>query len=86
MTLNVIHHPITLADAIRAPRLHHQALPDELAHESNGLSPQAADSLRTLGHRLRDAGRMVNVNAVMRVGGGWEGVHEPRGAGGAVGY
>jgi gamma-glutamyltranspeptidase/glutathione hydrolase len=84
--LNVLDHRMTLADAMRAPRLHHQALPDALMHESNGLAPQAADSLRAMGHALRDAGRMVNVNAVMRARGGWEGVHEPRGAGAAVGY
>ena len=55
-------------------------------YESGGLWPQTADSLRAMGHTLRDAGRLVNVNAVMRVRGGWEGVHEPRGVGAAVGY
>jgi gamma-glutamyltranspeptidase/glutathione hydrolase len=85
--LNVLDHRMTLADAMRAPRLHHQALPDELAHEANGLTRAAADSLRAMGHRLRDAGSMVNVNAVMRVPGGWEGVSEPRARGvHAVGY
>lgn len=84
--LNVLDHRMSLADAMRAPRLHHQALPDELYHEANGLTPAAADSLRAMGHVLRDAGRMVNVNAVMRVRGGWEGVNEPRGVGAAVGY
>jgi gamma-glutamyltranspeptidase/glutathione hydrolase len=38
--LNVLDHRMTLADAMRAPRLHHQALPDELFHEANGLSPR----------------------------------------------
>ena len=84
--LNVLDHRMSLADAMRAPRLHHQALPDELYYESNGLTPAVADSLRAMGHVLHDAGRMVNVNAVMRVRGGWEGVHEPRGVGAAVGY
>jgi hypothetical protein len=28
----------------------------------------------------------VNVNAIMRVTNGWEGVSEPRSTGGAVGY
>jgi gamma-glutamyltranspeptidase/glutathione hydrolase len=84
--LNVLDHRMTLADAMRAPRLHHQALPDELLHEANGVTRPAADSLRAMGHALHDAGRMVNVNAVMRVPGGWEGVNEPRGVGAAVGY
>jgi gamma-glutamyltranspeptidase/glutathione hydrolase len=84
--LNVIDHRMTLADAMRAPRLHHQALPDSLSYERGGLSPSAADSLRTMGHALRPLGSLVNVNAVMRVRGGWEGVNEPRGTGAAVGY
>ena len=29
---------------------------------------------------------LVNINAIMRVRGGWEGVPEPRRSGGAVGY
>jgi gamma-glutamyltranspeptidase/glutathione hydrolase len=85
--LNVLDHRMTLADAMRAPRLHHQALPDELVHEPGGLSPQAADSLRQLGHTLRaQPGYLVSVNAVMRVPGGWEGVSDPRRTGAAVGY
>jgi gamma-glutamyltranspeptidase/glutathione hydrolase len=84
--LNVLDHRMTLADAMRAPRLHHQALPDELQHERGGLSPQAADSLRAMGHALRDAGSLVSINAVMRVRGGWEGVHDPRRPGGSAGY
>jgi gamma-glutamyltranspeptidase/glutathione hydrolase len=54
--LNVLDHRMSLADAMRAPRLHHQALPDALMHESNGCAP-AADSLRAMGHALRDAAR-----------------------------
>lgn len=85
--LNVIDHGMTLADAMRAPRLHHQALPDSLTYEQNGLAQSALDSLAAMGHRLRPVPRLVNVNAVMRVRGGWEGVSEPRAFGnGAVGY
>jgi gamma-glutamyltranspeptidase/glutathione hydrolase len=85
--LNVVDQHMSLADAMRAPRLHHQALPDSLTYESGGLAPAVADSLRAMGHGLREAPRLVNVNAVMRVRGGWEGVSEPRAWGnGAVGY
>lgn len=85
--LNVIDYGMSLADAMRAPRIHHQALPDSLTYEETGLSATAIDSLRAMGHALRVVPRMVNVNAVMRVRGGWEGVSEPRAFGnGAVGY
>ena len=84
--LNVIDHRMTLADAMRAPRLHHQALPDSLTYERGGLTPSAMDSLRAMGHALNERRSLVNVNAVMRVRGGWEGMVEPRSVGGAVGY
>jgi gamma-glutamyltranspeptidase / glutathione hydrolase len=84
--LNVIDHRMSLADAMRAPRLHHQALPDTLRYETGGLAPAVMDSLRAMGHALGERGSLVNVNAIMRVPGGYHGVHEPRAAGGAVGY
>lgn len=76
--LNVIDHRMSLADAMRAPRLHHQALPDTLMVETNGLSREAEARLRQIGHGIRYLGGLANVNAVMRVAGGWEGVSEPR--------
>ena len=84
--LNVVDHRMSLADAMRAPRVHHQALPDSLTYEEGGLSPAAMDSLRAMGHALRPVRALVNVNAVMRVKGGYEGVSEPRASGGAAGY
>jgi gamma-glutamyltranspeptidase/glutathione hydrolase len=84
--LNVIEHGMSLADAMRAPRMHHQALPDALRHESIGFSAAVLDSLRAMGHALNAQQGIANVNAVMRVPGGWHGVKEPRGAGLAVGY
>ncbi len=84
--LNVIDHRMSLADAMRAPRLHHQALPDSIQYERGGLAPSVLDMLRGMGHGTVERGSLVNVNAVMRVRGGWEGVFEPRGSGGAAGY
>ncbi len=84
--LNVIDHRMSLADAMRAPRIHHQALPDSLTFETGGLRGPVRDSLRNMGYSLRELRALVNVNAIMRVRGGWEGVPEPRRSGGAVGY
>lgn len=84
--VDVLDHRMSLADAMRAPRLHHQALPDTLVYETNGLTASALDSLRAMGHALRAQRKMVNINAVMRAPGGWAGVSEPRATGAAVGY
>ena len=79
--LNVIDHRMSLADAMRAPRIHHQALPDTLMVETGGLTPEAEAGLRAIGHAVRYIPGIANVNAVMRVKGGWEGVSEPRASG-----
>jgi gamma-glutamyltranspeptidase/glutathione hydrolase len=84
--LNVIDFRMSLGDAMRAPRLHHQSLPDSLTYERNGLLQPVLDSLEAMGHRMRRIGSLVNVNAVMRTRGGWHGMNEPRASGAAVGY
>jgi gamma-glutamyltranspeptidase / glutathione hydrolase len=52
VVLNVVDHGMTLAQAIEAPRIHHQWLPDALTHEPNGLSADTAERLRERGHTL----------------------------------
>ena len=84
--LNVIEFGMPLADAMRAPRIHHQALPDEIRLETNGFSAGVIDSLRTMGHKVEFFGGIANVNAIRRVSGGWHGVSEPRAFGAAIGY
>ena len=84
--LNVIDYRMSIADAMRAPRLHHQSLPDSLVLERGGVAEAVADSLTAMGHGLRPVRSLVNINAIMRVRGGWEGVSEPRSRGGAVGF
>jgi gamma-glutamyltranspeptidase/glutathione hydrolase len=84
--LNVIDHRMSLADAMRAPRLHHQALPDVLRYEDGGLAPAVSDSLAAMGHSLESTGPLANVNGVMRVRGGYAGMTEPRKSGGVAGY
>ena len=48
--LNVLDYRMTLADAMSAPRLHHQALPDSLYVERDAITPAVADSLRAMGY------------------------------------
>ena len=85
--LNVIEFHMRLADAMRAPRVHHQSLPDTLRYETNGMTEATIDSLRAMGHAVAaNRGGLANVNSILRVGSGWHGVNEPRSVGGAVGY
>jgi gamma-glutamyltranspeptidase/glutathione hydrolase len=86
VVLNVLAHRMTLADAMAAPRMHHQAWPDSIRYEVGGFTPAVVDSLRAMGHGLAGVRSLTNVNAIMRVRGGWEGVSEPRAVGTALGY
>jgi gamma-glutamyltranspeptidase/glutathione hydrolase len=84
--LNVIEFGMPLTEAMRAPRIHHQALPDAIRYESIGFTERTLRRLRRMGHSLTPQMGIANVNAVMRSGAVWHGVHEPRSAGGAAGY
>ena len=53
--VNVIDHHMTFADAMSEPRIHHQAWPDQLHYEPNGLSFATVDSLRMMGHAIEAA-------------------------------
>jgi gamma-glutamyltranspeptidase / glutathione hydrolase len=84
--LNVIDHRMTLSDAMRAPRIHHQALPDTLRYERDGLDPATTQTLGRMGHALASQGSLAIVTAIMRVRSGYVGMDDPRSAGAAVGY
>jgi gamma-glutamyltranspeptidase/glutathione hydrolase len=84
--LNVIDHHMTLADAMSAPRIHHQAWPDSMFYERGGLVPAVADSLTAMGYALQPIGSLANANGIMRTPEGLVGFSEPRASGGAVGY
>jgi len=79
--LNVLDNHMILSDAMSAPRVHHQALPDTLRVERNGLEPAVMDSLRAMGYAVSWTGGIGLVNAIMRVRGGYEGMSDPRSSG-----
>jgi gamma-glutamyltranspeptidase / glutathione hydrolase len=83
---NVIDHRMSLADAVAAPRLHHQALPDSLQVETDGFLPATLDSLRARGHGISIRGLWGDVEAIIRTPQGWQGVSDSRRGGGGAGY
>jgi gamma-glutamyltranspeptidase/glutathione hydrolase len=84
---NVIDHGMTLAEAIAAPRVHHQALPDSIMFERGGLLSATVTQLEAMGHRVvQRSGFSGDVAGIMRVGDAWVGVADPRSGGGAAGY
>ena len=84
---NVVDQGMTLADAVGAPRVHQQALPDVVYYEKNGLAPAVVDSLRAMGYTMVERhGYSGDISAIERMGDGWIGVADPRSGGGATGW
>jgi gamma-glutamyltranspeptidase/glutathione hydrolase len=83
---NVLDHHMSLADAVDAPRMHHQGLPDSLLVEGNGFPAAILDSLRARGHHVAFRGHWGDVQAIIRTAKGWEGVSDGRYGGGGAGY
>ncbi len=83
---NVIDHRMTLPDAVVAPRMHHQGLPDTLRVEHGGFPPATLDSLRARGHAIGAGGYWGDVEAIIRTPTGWQGVSDPRRGGGGAGF
>ncbi len=75
--VNVVDFDMNLAEAVAAPRFHHQWRPDTLLTET-GLSPDTLALLRAKGHRVTVGSTSGSVNAIMRVDGGWAGAADPR--------
>ena len=84
---NVVDHGMTLPEAVGAPRIHHQALPDWIRYEHGGLTGDVARSLQRMGHVVEEReGFSGEVAAIMRTAEGWVALHDPRSGGGSAGY
>jgi len=85
--INVIDNRMSLADAMSAPRIHHQALPDTLRYDRGGLDTAVVRRLQEMGYRAAPQSlNEAKVSAIMRVRGGFMGMDDPRSSGAAVGY
>ncbi len=50
--LNVIDHGMAPQEAVDAPRIHHQWLPDEVYYEQRGVSADTLKLLKTMGYKM----------------------------------
>ncbi len=51
---NVLDHGMNVAQAVNAPRIHHQHLPDRIVYEHGGLRPDVVQALEALGHVVQE--------------------------------
>lgn len=86
--INVVDFGMDVAESVRAPRVHHQHLPDRIQYERGGLAPAVVDSLRALGHTVEERrGTSGDVQAIVVLpDGSLTGYADPRRGGLSAGY
>ena len=85
--LNVIDHRMTIAEALYAPRIHHNALPDSVAMEPAALAPEVKARLEAMGHHFyRNPFYIAGVTAIRVTKARLEGVTDPRTPSRAAGF
>ena len=84
---NVLDYGMNVVDAVNAPRIHHQHLPDQIYFEPAGLDPETIAQLQAMGHTLVERAGMSGDAQVILVDGNilkaWS---DPRRGGRAIGY
>ncbi len=84
--LHVIDDGMNVQEAVDAPRIHHQWMPDTLVLE-RGLPKDVTTGLESRGHTLETVAAIGNVCAIgLDADGRWTGAADPRDEGVAVGY
>ena len=74
---NVIDHGMNLAEAVAAPRIHHQWQPDFLLTET-GLSPDTLKLLEARGHKVRVGTTSGSASSIAATAQGYDGAADPR--------
>jgi gamma-glutamyltranspeptidase/glutathione hydrolase len=65
VAINVLVHDMNVADAVSAPRIHHQAIPETLRVERVApLDARLQDALRERGHEIEPIYNIANVQAI----------------------
>jgi gamma-glutamyltranspeptidase/glutathione hydrolase len=86
---NIIDHGMNIQQAVDAPRVHHQWMPDVITFEPLGLAPDVIEKLKSMGHKFTERPRnmgdaegiMIEEKTSVRLGGS-----DPRLDGKSVGY
>jgi len=83
---NVVDYGMNVTQAVYAPRIHHQHLPDALGFERNGLSEETIAALKAMGHTVESRDGVATAPTILRRGNMWTAVPDPRTGGTAAGF
>ncbi|HEY8469502.1 MAG TPA: gamma-glutamyltransferase, partial [Longimicrobiales bacterium] len=65
LTLNIVDFGMSIEEAVSAPRIHHQWLPDEIRIERAGAKPETIRRLEAMGHRVRVTGTQGRAHSIL---------------------
>jgi gamma-glutamyltranspeptidase/glutathione hydrolase len=80
VVVNVLDYHMDVEDAVAAPRLHHQWLPDEVRIE-RGFPDDVIAALRAMGHTVVEPMGQTSANSIAVTATGLEGAPDPRSRG-----
>jgi gamma-glutamyltranspeptidase/glutathione hydrolase len=80
VVVNVLDYHMDVEDAVAAPRLHHQWLPDEVRIE-HGFPDDVIAALRAMGHTVVEPMGQTSANSIAVTANGLEGAPDPRSRG-----
>jgi gamma-glutamyltranspeptidase / glutathione hydrolase len=83
---NTLDFGMDIAEAVSAPRFHHQHLPELIMLEEEGFSQTVIDSLGARGHTTGMRRHLAITSSIARKDTLWEGCADPRVGGSAGGY
>jgi gamma-glutamyltranspeptidase/glutathione hydrolase len=84
---NVLDHGMNVVQAVNAPRVHHQHLPDQIYYENGALDAATVAALEALGHTLVERNEVSgDVQMILVDGAALSAWSDPRRGGRAVGY
>ncbi|WP_404783231.1 gamma-glutamyltransferase [Altericista sp. CCNU0014] len=85
--LNSLVYKMDAGQAVSAPRIHNQWLPDRLRVEKDGFDPSVLKALQAKGQVVEERSPWGNANLILvKPDNTLEGAADPRGEGSAVGY
>jgi gamma-glutamyltranspeptidase/glutathione hydrolase len=65
VVLGVTEFGLNVREAVDAPRLHHQWLPDTVTIEDHGVSDEVMQQLRAMGHTVSFGGKQGDANSIV---------------------
>src|SRR5690606_16223314 len=86
--LNTLVFDMDIADAVEAPRFHHQWQPDKVQYEAYGISPDTLSKLKSFQHKRIEISEypLGDTNSILLKSDSLEAVNDPRRRGGASAF